>query len=181
MANGIEGLDKLMKKYGQLAEQAANEAMEKAVNASCKMVQREARLLCPVFQGGGGGELRQSIKTSVEKQSEAVVGMVYTNKEYAAYVEFGTGPKGEENHAGISPVYTPAYVQSPWWIHESHVDKAAAEAYHWFCLETKDGKFYQSTGQPAQPFMYPALKNNEERATRNIANYLAREIKKVCK
>ena len=181
MANGIEGLDKLMKKYGQMAEQVAGETMERAVKASTKMVQGEARLLCPVFQGGGGGELRQSIQTSVEKQDEMVVGTIYTNKSYAAYVEFGTGKKGEENHAGISPLVTPAYTQSPWWIHESQVDEAAAEAYHWFYIDTPEGRFYQSTGQAAQPFMYPALKNNEDRATRNIANYLAREIKKVCK
>ena len=181
MANGIEGLDKLMKKYGQLAEQVAGEAMERAVSASCKMVMKEAKNLCPTFQGGGGGELQQSIRKHVEKQDDMVIGSVYTNKSYAPYVEFGTGPKGEENHAGISPVLTPAYVQSPWWIHESQLDEGVAEAYHWFCLETEDGKFYQSTGQAAQPFMYPALKNNEERATRNIANYLAREIKKVCK
>lgn len=181
MANGIEGLDKLMKKYGQLAEHASGDAMKRAVNASCKMVQGEAKLLCPVFQGGGGGELRQSIQTSVDKQDDVVLGTIYTNKAYAPYVEFGTGPKGEENHAGISPVITPVYSQSPWWIHESQVDEAAAEAYHWFCIETPEGKFYQSTGQAAQPFMYPALKNNEERAVRNISNYLAREIKKVCK
>lgn len=181
MANGIEGLDKLMNKYGQLAEQVAGKAVENAVNASCKMVQGEARLLCPVFHGGGGGELRQSIRTSVEKRDETVVGTVYTNKAYAAYVEFGTGKKGEENHAGISPLVTPAYTQSPWWIHESQVDAAVAETYHWFYIDTPEGRFYQSNGQAAQPFMYPALKNNEERATRNISNYLAREIKKVCK
>lgn len=179
MMSGIEGLDKLMKKYGELAEQVADESMEKAVNASCKMVQGEARALCPVFQGGGGGELRQSIKTAVEKQEEGVIGAIYTNKAYAAYVEFGTGKKGEENHAGISPMVTPAYTQSPWWIHESQVDAAAAEAYHWFYIDTPDGRFYQSTGQAAQPFMYPALKNNEERVTKNISNYLAREIRKV--
>ena len=181
MANGIEGLDKLMKKYGQLGEQVSDRAMERAVNASCKMIQGEARLLCPVFQGGGGGELRRSIMTTVDKVDSVVIGTIYTNKAYAPYVEFGTGPKGEKNHAGISPAITPAYTQSPWWIHESQVDEAAAEAYHWFYIDTPEGRFYQSTGQAAQPFMYPALKNNEERATRNIANYLAGEIKKVCK
>lgn len=45
MANGIEGLDKLMKKYGQLAEQVAGETMERAVKASCVMVQGEAKLI----------------------------------------------------------------------------------------------------------------------------------------
>ena len=34
MAKGIEGLDKLMKKYGELAEQAASESMGRAVRQS---------------------------------------------------------------------------------------------------------------------------------------------------
>lgn len=177
MANGIEGLDKLMKKYGQLGEQAAGEAMERAVNASCKSVQAEAKLLCPVSHG----ELRRSIRTATEQQEDRVIGTIYTNKKYAPYVEFGTGPKGEASHAGISPEVTPVYSQSPWWIHESQVDKKAAETYHWFFIDTKEGRFYQVTGQPAQPFLYPSLKNNEDRVTRSISNYLAREIRKVCK
>lgn len=180
MAGGIEGLDKLMKKYGELAEQIVDDSMEKAVGVASKLVQNEARMLCPVYQGGAGGELRGSISTSVKKQSESVIGTIYTNKKYAPYVEFGTGPKGEKNHSGISPSVTPSYVQSPWWIHESQVDAATAEMYHWFYIDTEDGRFYQITGQAAQPFLYPALKNNEERVARNIANYLARKIKKAC-
>lgn len=177
MANGIEGLDKLMKKYGQLGEQAADEVMERAVNALCKSVQAEAKLLCPVSHG----ELRRSIRTATEQQEDRVIGTIYTNKKYAQYVEFGTGPKGEASHTGISPEVTPVYSQSPWWIHESQVDKEAAETYHWFFIDTKEGRFYQVSGQPAQPFLYPALKNNEDRVTRNLSNYLAREIRKVCK
>lgn len=132
--------------------------------------------MCPVDHG----ELRGSIRTQVLEQDGRTLGVVYTNKSYAPYVEFGTGPKGQANHAGISPAVTPAYAQSPWWIHESQIDKEAAEKYHWFFIETEDGRFYQCTGQPAQPFMYPALKNNEERVTRNVSNYLAREVRKVC-
>lgn len=177
MARGIDGLDKLMRKYGQLAEAAAGDAMKNAVGASVKTIQAEAKLLCPVDHG----ELRGSIRTQVLEQDGRTVGVVYTNKQYGPYVEFGTGPKGESDHAGISPMITPAYTQSPWWIHESQIDKEAAEKYHWFSIETEEGRFYQCTGQPAQPFMYPALKNNEERVTRNISNYLAREIEKVCK
>lgn len=176
MAGGIQGLDKLMKKYGKLGSQVAADVMEKAVGASCQMVQKEARQLCPVDMG----ELRQSIRTLVEVSEEKVMGSVFTNKSYAPYVEFGTGPEGEKSHTGISPAVTPAYAQSPWWIHESQVDVAVAERYHWFYLDTPDGRFYRCSGQAAQPFMYPALKDNEERVTRNISNYIAREIKKVC-
>lgn len=177
MENGIVGLDKLMQKFGKLAETVAGQTMENAVGASVKMVQAEAKLLCPV----NDGELRRSIQTKVDTQDGKVVGSVYTNKKHGTYVEFGTGPKGEASHGGISPMVTPAYSQSPWWIHESQIDKETAEQYHMFALETKDGTFYQTSGQASQPFMYPALKNNEERASRNLSNYLAREIRKVCK
>ena len=118
MANGVKGLDKLMKKYGDLATAAAGPGLIKAVGASVKVIQGEAKLLCPVSDG----ELRQSIRTSTEQQDESVIGAIYTNKKYAPYIEFGTGPKGEKNHEGISPLVTPVYSQSPWWIHESQID-----------------------------------------------------------
>ena len=176
MAKGIIGLDKLMRKYGELGTSVAEESMQRAVLASAKLVQAEAKLLCPVHDG----ELRRSIKCKAEQRDDRVIGTVYTNKEYGPYVEFGTGPRGEQNHAGISPAVTPAYSQSPWWIHESQIDAEAAETYGWFYIDTPKGRFYQCSGQSAQPFMYPALKDNEERVTRNISNYLAREIRKVC-
>ena len=177
MANGVLGLDKLMKKYGELGGQIVEESMERAVGASAKLVQGEAKLLCPVHDG----ELRRNIRTMVDRQDDRVLGIVYNNTKYGPYVEFGTGPKGESDNAGISPAVNPVYSQSPWWIHESQIDKESAETYGWFHIDTSEGRFYQCTGQPAQPFMYPALKNNEERVTRNISNYLAREIRKVCK
>lgn len=177
MAGGVKGLDKLMKKYNSLDNAVVGKGLERTVGASIKMVQGEAKLLCPV----NDGELRQSIKTDIETQDGKVTGIAYTNKKHAPYVEFGTGPVGEADHAGISPTVSPSYTQSPWWIHESQVDKETAEKYHWFYLDTPEGRFYQTSGQAAQPFMYPALKNNEERATRNISNYLAKEIRKAVK
>lgn len=177
MPNGLEGLDKLMKKFGELAEQVAGNNMGKAVGASAKLVQAEAKTYCPVADG----ELRRGIRTMVDIQVDKTVGIINNNARHAIFVELGTGPRGADSHSGISPVINPSYTMSPWWIHESQIDKDVAERYHWFYLDTPDGRFYQCTGQPAQPFMYPALKNNEERVTRNISNYLAREIRKVCK
>ena len=177
MPNGIEGLDKLMKKYGELAERVVGNNMEKAVGASAKLVQAEAKTLSPKNQG----QLRNSIKSTVEYRDDMVVGTVYTNKAYAMYVEMGTGPKGAVNHAGISPVVNPSYTMSPWWIHESQIDKEVAEEYHWFYLDTPDGRFYQCTGQPAQPFMYPALKDNEDKVVERMEKALKRELRKVCR
>jgi len=64
MAGGVKGLDRLMKKYNSLSNSVTGPGLEKAVGTSIKMVQSEAKLLCPV----NDGELRQSIKTSLELQ-----------------------------------------------------------------------------------------------------------------
>ena len=86
---------------------------------------------------------------------------------------------GEELRT-ISPNISPAYTQSPWWIHEGsgadEIDRATAEHYHFPYIETKDGRFYQCTGQPAQPFLYPALKNNEDRITEIIGEELKKQL-----
>lgn len=148
------------------------ECMKKAMGKETKRVQATAKLLC----GVNHGELRNSIKTKVETEEGKITGIVYTNKAYAPYVEFGTGPVGQANHAGISPEVTPAYSQGPWWIHESQIDTADAERYHFFKIETPDGVFYQTHGQPAQPFLYPALKANEENIQRGFNEDLRRQI-----
>lgn len=104
------------------------------------------------------GELAQSITTDV-KENEAEI---FTGKEYAAYVEFGTGPKGAANHEGISPEVSPAYSPQGWWIHESMIPPGTAERYGWIKVQTKDGVFYKTEGSAAHPYLYPALKDNEE-------------------
>lgn len=171
----IKGTKSLNNKLNKLADVVAKENIGRATGNAMKIVQAEAKLLCPV----NNGELRNSIHTMVEESPDKTVGICYTNKAYGIFVEFGTGPRGEADHAGISPAVTPVYSMAPWWIHESQIDKADAERYHWFFIDTPEGRFYQCSGQPAKPFMYPALKDNEERVTRNISNYIQRKIKEA--
>lgn len=150
----ILGEKSLMNALGELSAIDLHDAVSKGI----KTVQAEAKSLCPVYDG----EMRDSIYTSVENGEESIRGTCYTNKSYAAYVEFGTGPKGQANHEGISPDVAVSYSQSPWWIHESQVGRETAERYGWPCIDTPDGRFYRCSGQAAQPYMYPALKNNEQ-------------------
>ena len=130
---------------------------------------------------GTTGLLRNSIGYSLVGDDSGVTAYVGTNSDYAMYVEYGTGPKGAANHAGVSPEYSVAYRQDPWWVHESQLDPTSIERYHWFYIDTKDGKFYRISGQPAQPFLYPALKNNEEQVKRIIYDGLSRAVGKVAK
>lgn len=111
---------------------------------------------------GLSGYLRQNIFHDFEQGRFSATSEIYTNVSYAPYVEFGTGPKGAEKHDGISPEANPVYRMTPWWIPESEVDPWIAEQYHWPSMDTPDGKLYRCDGQPARPFMYPALKNNQD-------------------
>ncbi|HEM5164059.1 TPA: HK97 gp10 family phage protein, partial [Streptococcus suis] len=83
--------------------------------------------------------------------------------------EFGTGPKGAANHAGISPNVSVSYRSTPWYVHESQIDVGPYRF-------QKIGEFYKMFGQVAQPYLYPALKDNEERVTKNINRYVKRKL-----
>ena len=160
----IIGTSDVMKALGQISQMDLRRGIARGIS----LVQEEAKSLCPVRTG----ELRNSIFTDVEEDGTAVRGTCYTNKEYAQYVEFGTGPAGQASHEDVSPNVAVAYRQSPWWIHEgsglNEIDRETAETYHFPYVDTPEGRFYRCTGQPASPFMYPALKNNEESIIRII-------------
>lgn len=128
----------------------------KNLNEAGEFVQAQAKLLAPADTG----YLRNSIFLDVEKTTEGAEAKIYTNLQYAPFVEFGTGPKGAANHEGVSPEVTVAYTMEPWWIHESMVEPGVAEKYHWYHIDTEQGRFYKIEGQAAQPFMYPAIHDN---------------------
>lgn len=170
----VKGAEKLMRQLNNLGN--INPVVEKAVRKETLRVQRNAVLLCPVNHG----ELRQTIKTKVEATEGMVIGTVYTNNKHAAYVELGTGPIGEANHEGISPEVNPVYSQSGWWFPGDKVTPQDAEKYHWPSMTTEDGKtLYFTQGQPAQPFMYPALKGIEDIVCMNLKATLVAGIEKV--
>lgn len=167
----IEGMDMLLKKIGKIG----NVSMVQPVNEAIIYVQGRAKENVSTDTG----ELRESIFCTTQRNKpDNVTGICYTNKEYAGYVEFGTGKKGQEQHSGISPDIAVAYRQSPWWIHESQIagGRETAERYHWFYIDTPEGRFYQCTGQPARPFMYPALHDHKESIQEIIEDAVRRQL-----
>lgn len=83
----ITGLDSLMAKLAALGGNAP-EALHTGLMRGGKVVQGVAKKLCPVDTG----HLRNSIAVESQSNTEVAVG---TNVEYAPYVEFGTGQKGD--------------------------------------------------------------------------------------
>lgn len=162
------GADRLIAKCRKLAsEQVGDDIVRRAVLNACKnIVQAEAKLRAPANEG----ELRNSIKVRVKMEGDRVIGEVFTNSDHGAYVELGTGPKGQASHSGISPDVSVSYRSSPWFVHEDQINVGP---YHF----QKVGEFYKMYGQPAQPYLYPALKDNQERVSNNISNYVSRKLK----
>ena len=162
------GADSLIAKCRKLAsKQVGEDIVRRAVLNACKnVVQAEAKLRAPANEG----ELRNSIKVRVKMEGYRAIGEVFTNSDHGAYAELGTGPKGQANHSGISPDVNVSYRSSPWYVHEDQINVGP---YHF----QKMGEFYKMYGQPAQPYLYPALKDNQERVSSNIANYVNRKLR----
>ena len=162
------GADRLIAKCRKLAsKQVGDDIVLRAVhNATKTVVQADAKLRALANEG----ELRNSIKTRVKMDGDKAIGEVYTSLEHGVYVELGTGPKGQASHAGISPDVNVSYRSSPWYVHEDQIDVGK---YHF----QKMGEFYKMYGQAAQPYLYPALKENHDRISNNISKYVSRKIR----
>lgn len=169
----VNGVQSLMRKFNELG--SMDPIAAKAMKKQAERVRGVAVKLCPANHG----ELKGSIHTKVEQEAGAIIGCVYTNADYAIYVEFGTGPAGEESHAGVSPNVPVVYRQNPWWFPGDKVDPSDAEKYHWPESSNGEQTFYYTDGQPAQPFMYPALKTMEKHVVAGLAADLQAGIKKV--
>lgn len=171
----IQNKERLQEKFSVM-DTAVKNTLTQSVGREIKNVTADAKMRCSALHG----ELRQSITDRVDQYDERVTGTSYTNKDYAPYVEFGTGPNGEASHEGISPVIDPAYVQQGWMMPADAMSREEAEDYGLVVVE-KGGEVigYLTNGQAAQPFMYPALKDQEEKISRNLQAALRKELKRL--
>lgn len=91
----LKGVDTLQARLERLKN--VEPALITAINQCTALVSRRAKGRCPVDTGA----LRTSIHTKpadTEDGGKTVTGVVYTNKEYATYVEFGTGKRGSGSY-----------------------------------------------------------------------------------
>lgn len=125
---GIEDINE------RLMELTDIEKYRRAIGKACALVERSAKTGAPK----GDGALRNSIKSTVEVDANAVVGTVFTPLEYAPYVEYGTGLFAESG--GRKDV--------PWHYQD---DK---------------GEWHTTSGMKPHPYMRPALNENREKIIR---------------
>lgn len=82
-----------------LDEAALTDVVREIVDEVTTATTNEARIRCPVEYG----PLRASLRQEVDVRGNLVVGIVYSDLEYAAYVHIGTGIYGPEGRP-IRPV-----------------------------------------------------------------------------
>lgn len=130
------------------------------MNKATQLVHGQAKELAPVDKG----QLAGSIHMQVKDTGKTLEGRVYTNVEYAAYVEFGTGITGNGTY--------PYEVEG---LSLEYKDKG------WAYFDEDKGEWIYTKGQEAQPYMYPALKENEKTIKQMFKNGVHTKLKQNCK
>lgn len=153
----MEGFEEFLRKLDSLSH--IEKDCFSIVDECGEFVRDDARMRSPVDTG----DLRKSITHTTKVQNNVIESMVHTNSDHAVYVEFGTGPVGAANHEGISPNVNVSYTMEKW---RGRIPGLVSD--------TDNGIRYIS-GQPAKPYLYPALKDNEEQIEEKIKN----DLKKV--
>ncbi|MGN1146499.1 MAG: HK97-gp10 family putative phage morphogenesis protein [Acetatifactor sp.] len=153
----MEGIESLLSKLNSISD--IDNDLYKIMDTCGKFVADDARLRVPVDTG----DLRKSIQHMTQKAESGISSVVYTNSDHAVYVEFGTGPVGAANHVGISPNAAPMYSTKKW------------RGMIPFLKTDTDAGIRYIAGQRAQPYLYPALKDNEEQ----LSAYMKSEISKA--
>jgi HK97 gp10 family phage protein len=137
----IDGFDDMIRRLENIDKELEEPIMKGVLKAS-RRVQRDAKLLCGGFKNPTN-RLKNSIQAAVTTNmaNRQVEGIVSTDVEYAAYVEYGTGRRGAA----------------------SDVERPESIAYKadW-------------AGMEAMPYLYPALKQNEDKIEKDIASELKR-------
>jgi HK97 gp10 family phage protein len=128
MAIEINGLDGLLDTLDGATDVSK---IEQSIMKCCALVEATAKPKAKKVTG----QLRNSIKSRIERESGEIAGVVYTPLEYAPYVEFGTGLFAE--NGGRQDV--------PWNYQD---DK---------------GNWHKTRGQKPQPFLRPALDENKDK------------------
>lgn len=152
----VKGVERLLERFNNIANADLTEAMGKAT----ALVHGQAKTLAPVDTGN----LRGTIHFEVNKKSNTVEGRVYTNCNYASYVEFGTGDNGRGTYPYDIDGLSLQYHNGGWIYYSDELEQ-----------------FVYTHGQKAQPYMYPALKQMTPKVKEILNAGVHTQIKSQCK
>lgn len=163
----IRGLGRLKSKLGKVSVSAQKGAEQAVYEITQEVSGRAVGNLSSIKHGSG--ELVGSVKDEViTKSSGEISGHVWTDKKEGLFREMGTGPVGEKSTKDLPPGVTPVYTQKAWFFPVSSSIEDLTALYGIPKIEIQGVEFYKTSGQPARPWLYPALKYVEENMAKDI-------------
>ena len=150
----VQGLNALLTKLERVSKDASS-VLEKGMRKACLAVEGDAKKNCPVDTGG----LRASINHDVKVEGKTIIGVVGTNMEHGPYIEFGTGPKAAANPNESAQHVGAHFRNTPWAYRNPKTDEVI-----W------------THGYVGQPFLFPALKKNQQEIPKILANEIIKSI-----
>ena len=158
----FKGLDKIIAKLDKMQDTST---VISAMQDACDLVEGSAKGKAPKDTEA----LRRSITNRVEVIGNEVNGIVFTPLEYAPYIEYGTGLYAENGNGA-----------SGYWVYvgDKDYDPDRKKSHKRYTLEeakqivaimrSKGLKAYYTNGMHPQPFMRPALKENEQNIKKKL-------------
>ena len=158
----FKGLDKIIAKLDKMQDTST---IVSAMQDACDLVEGSAKGKAPKDTGA----LKRSITNRIEVIGNEVSGIVFTPLEWAPYIEYGTGMYAENGNG-----------TSGYWVYvgdkdydpdrkKSHKRYTLQEAKQIVAIMRSKGlKAYYTNGQHPQPFMRPALKENEQNIKKKL-------------
>lgn len=158
----FKGLDKIIAKLDKMQDTST---IVSAMQDACDLVEGSAEYKAPKDTGA----LKRSITNRVEVIGNEVSGIVFTPLEYAPYIEYGTGMYAENGNG-----------TSGYWVYvgdkdydpdrkKSHKRYTLQEAKQIVAIMRSKGlEAYYTNGMHPQPFMRPALKENEQNIKKKL-------------
>lgn len=145
--SGIKELQKELEKYKDSLTFKCRELTEKLAERGVEIARVQIADLDAIFTG----ELIQSLHSEYKGSTPCgAIFAVVTDSEHCAYVEFGTGQRGEDRPY---PYPLPESVSWDYNVGKTIRQNTKTGAYYWF-YPGEDGKWHYTEGMPARPFMY---------------------------
>ena len=160
----FDGLNSVL---GRIESIGDEEKVKRALKEACARVERDAKINASKFRGDG------TLSGSISSEVNGLVGKVYTNLEYAPYVEYGTGLYREVNPQAGYWVYVKDGATNNGTKAESSKRYTLEEAKKIVAIMKSKGLDATYTqGREATPYLRPALYKNKQKIVKLIGDSL---------
>ena len=155
------------KRYIRKLEKKLPNAMEELMQHAKKVALEHKR----------GSKDENLILFEIRVEGNKVKARLYTNFDYAMFLEYGTGTEAKMPHIGKTKTFLASRYRY-WFLPKEVADSKGREFTNKEVINIKGKLFYLMTPQEAHPFMQPTAFDLENNAARIFGGALIKELGK---